>query len=649
MWANLFKMILFFLIVCLNMIANKASSQSRDTIKSVANNHKQFFIDCISKYFPLSNDDIYDHKDILNFRVLSENENIKWTNALIEKYSAKWSYSNLCLNRNINWNSDLIVAQLKKIKNYGRQLVIARDIILPVDLVSYFGYSDTLSYKVINISKDSVIVKYLPIGQLELPQNNQVRDFLHDHYSVGIDKKKVLDSLIYYFGEAKIGDIAFDFIVENMEFFNKYSLASAYPFKSLPEVDLIFMPNMLQSLIYNKKFISDQIISKIDEDFIKSIFDQYRLDQSLISIKFNSDYEFTPSVIPKSPFGEQNIDINQLFKIRDFYFKYHYGYFSEYKNIHPIYNSLTHSTFLVDSTMKDLLNHFTIPEHKFYPVKLHSNYHWWGNETRDYFLFKMDNIQFSDLKNEKTIISNNGFYTSSERKIFDSELENGKNKPFNFYINSEIGNHQIISSIEMNSYYDLLSDGYHLFISPLLHKCLINNYIEGLYYSLIDKPYKINNPEFEKRDCPLLVNRKITDQAKIRFNQIKDSIETLFIKSDFGEYCKAHSYPNLSKFELSNELILPKEYLSFIQKDKFQQLQILKTEYTLIKFYDLNVFSQDWYENIPFLRKGVKIAENGLGDYLVLLLKKDNAFELSDMVYKYEHERGELIPYLPLR
>ncbi|MEY3421884.1 MAG: hypothetical protein RIR48_2184, partial [Bacteroidota bacterium] len=305
------------------MIANKASSQSRDTIKSVANNHKQFFIDCISKYFPLSNDDIYDHKDILNFRVLSENENIKWTNALIEKYSAKWSYSNLCLNRNINWNSDLIVAQLKKIKNYGRQLVIARDIILPVDLVSYFGYSDTLSYKVINISKDSVIVKYLPIGQLELPQNNQVRDFLHDHYSVGIDKKKVLDSLIYYFGEAKIGDIAFDFIVENMEFFNKYSLASAYPFKSLPEVDLIFMPNMLQSLIYNKKFISDQIISKIDEDFIKSIFDQYRLDQSLISIKFNSDYEFTPSVIPESPFGEQNIDINQLFKIRDFYFKYH--------------------------------------------------------------------------------------------------------------------------------------------------------------------------------------------------------------------------------------------------------------------------------------------------------------------------------------
>ncbi|MEY3421298.1 MAG: hypothetical protein RIR48_1590, partial [Bacteroidota bacterium] len=190
---------------------------------------------------------------------------------------------------------------------------------------------------------------------------------------------------------------------------------------------------------------------------------------------------------------------------------------------------------------------------------------------------------------------------------------------------------------------------YHIFISPLLHKCLIDNHIEGFYYDLINKPCKINNPEFEKRDCPLLVNRKITDQAKIRFNQIKDSIETLFIKSDFGEYCKAHSYPNLSKFELSNELILPKEYLSFIQKDKFQQLQILKTEYTLIKFYDLNVFSQDWYENIPFLRKGVKIAENGLGDYLVLLLKKDNAFELSDMVYKYEHERGELIPYLPLR
>ena len=649
MWANLFKVILFFLIVCLSMMANKASSQSRDTIKSVANNHKQFFIDCVSKYYPLSHNEIDEHKDILNFRVLSENENIKWTNALIEKYSAKWSYNNLCLNRNINWNSDLIVSQLKKIKNYGRQLVIARDIILPVDLVSYFGYSDTLSYKVINISKDSVIVKYLPEAQLGATANNQVKHYLNDHYSIGIERRIKLDSLSKHLGEAYIDEVSIGFIVENKIFFNEFKLISSYPFKSLSDIERIIAPNNIYLLTHNEKFISDQIISKIDKDFIKIIFDQYRLDQSLISVKFNSDYEFTPSVIPESPFGEQNIDINQLFNIRDFYFKYHYGYFSEYKNIHPIYNSLTHSTFLVDSTMKGLLNHFTIPEHKFYPVKLHSNYHWWGNETRDYFLFKMDNIQFSDLKNEKTIISNNGFYTSSERKIFDSELENGKNKPFNFHINSEIGNHQIISSIEMNSYHDLLSGGYHLFISPLLHKCLIDNHIDGFYYDLINKPCKINNPEFERRDCPLFVNRKITDQAKIRFNQIKDSIETLFIKSDFGEYCKAHSYPNLSKFELSNELILPKEYHSFIQKDKFQQLQILKTEYTLIRFDDLNVFSQDWYENIPFLRKGVRIAENGLGDYLVLLLKKDNAFELSDMVYKYEHEIGELIPYLPLR
>jgi hypothetical protein len=41
----------------------------------------------------------------------------------------------------------------------------------------------------------------------------------------------------------------------------------------------------------------------------------------------------------------------------------------------------------------------------------------------------------------------------------------------------------------------------------------------------------------------------------------------------------------------------------------------------------------------------VLIAEDGGGDYLGYLLKPGSSFELSPVLYEFQHEIGDIVPY----
>jgi hypothetical protein len=69
-------------------------SKSEKVIADFFINDSSLFIDLISEYYPLDKSLIYKCQDRLDWQKLSINENIIWTNDLIESYLGKWNWGN---------------------------------------------------------------------------------------------------------------------------------------------------------------------------------------------------------------------------------------------------------------------------------------------------------------------------------------------------------------------------------------------------------------------------------------------------------------------------------------------------------------------------------------------------------------------------
>ena len=69
-------------------------SKSEKVITDFFINDSSLFIDLISEYYPLDKSLIDKYQDSLDWQKLSINENIIWTNDLIESYLGKWNWGN---------------------------------------------------------------------------------------------------------------------------------------------------------------------------------------------------------------------------------------------------------------------------------------------------------------------------------------------------------------------------------------------------------------------------------------------------------------------------------------------------------------------------------------------------------------------------
>jgi len=100
-------------------------------IKEIFLNNSKFFLRVIHRYYPLTEHLIEKFKDDWSFKALSQNENIKWSTELIEKYKQKWGkyyaeiykgyapievegmvdrwdWTSLSRNRSLPWSKELI-------------------------------------------------------------------------------------------------------------------------------------------------------------------------------------------------------------------------------------------------------------------------------------------------------------------------------------------------------------------------------------------------------------------------------------------------------------------------------------------------------------------------------------------------------------
>ncbi len=95
----------------------------------------------LAKYYPFRYDEMFFLVNLLDWKILSENQNIKWSIKLIEKYSDKWNWINLSSNESLPWSIELLDKFEKKF--YLGSLEANTNLFLSLELIErYLDYWD---------------------------------------------------------------------------------------------------------------------------------------------------------------------------------------------------------------------------------------------------------------------------------------------------------------------------------------------------------------------------------------------------------------------------------------------------------------------------------------------------------------------------
>jgi uncharacterized protein (DUF2344 family) len=94
-------------------------------------------------------------------------------------------------------------------------------------------------------------------------------------------------------------------------------------------------------------------------------------------------------------------------------------------------------------------------------------------------------------------------------------------------------------------------------------------------------------------------------------------------------------------FEIQKKLNV---FLSESFKNNYRNNESLENNYEYLKIQDF--FIEDSFsDSFPETFKAVMFAEQKNGDYLGLILEKENDFRLQEQVFEFLHETGEYRPY----
>jgi len=114
---------------------NKAISWSLDLHKNLAKERGEKIL-CREMHCTFTTQDIYDFEDQLNFNSLSYNEDVVWTQKLIETFKDRWNWDGLSSNSSLPWSEELIAKYQDKWDPY--QLCSNESIKWDIELVKQF-------------------------------------------------------------------------------------------------------------------------------------------------------------------------------------------------------------------------------------------------------------------------------------------------------------------------------------------------------------------------------------------------------------------------------------------------------------------------------------------------------------------------------
>lgn len=323
---------------------------------------------------------------------------------------------------------------------------------------------------------------------------------------------------------------------------------------------------------------------------------------------------------------------------------------------------------VVSNRVHKVFQKFTMTDCVNIPIKLMYNSKWYGSDTMDYWLYMFSNFETTkNILADGTILAKNMDRDSMTITDLISSAEISDPKFVQKYLASskrveEFG-YFPFKVINLNQKQDLIFDGGNLFASKELVQTIESLKILGFECRKSAQPqYKFKNtPKVNQQKRLELLLKTVgtrnifSNQKSIRkYHQIKSEISRMAkSKDDVAKILgtqNAETMPDslsrkLYEFQIKNNVLLPEFYTKAIKNPTFLKVATRGREYNkwdVLPFDRVSLIDKEWAESIPQLYRAVVIAENGLGDYLILLRKQSSPYEISSQLYALWHEMGEI-------
>jgi hypothetical protein len=557
-------------------------------------NYWERFLEHICQFHDIEISILEKYKYDLNWLAISRNKKINWNDEILEKFEDKLIWHELAWNEAITWTTELI----EKFKRRLDWYYLGRNINLPISKEFISRHRKNIFIVEDNIYLNKELISYY--NKNLLPKRELKPKLLSEGELKQLEK--TLSEKGQYFSE----------MYENL--YTQY-IIKLLDWKPLQEI-------LKSKFNYSQRYFQIKPIKKdiqgLTPEFQikgKNYFENYMEGRGFFDIQEKIDLIN----------GSLQEGLPRLYEVPRF----------SGMRFYPI--------LIVSENLKRLMPKFKIAKHKFIPIKLIPDK---LKSNLTFYILQLEYDIFTKRLDFKNII----FSQKYKKDYFDSfkekQLKKGQIKSY-----EEIQGQKSKLKKKGFNYSELVPSQYNsksdLDIFTIQDKIIVNEFvkdeIERLFPNQVEfssaQLFNIHIPQ-EKYDNK---TSRVIDEIRIQSHKIEIDKDLLFyiekkarIEERIQPFNLKDNNDKFSKIEAKLEVVFPEEFKrDYIEEGEFDHgFQFLN----ISDFYINNEYS----DRNPQTFNSVIFAENGIGDSLGLILKRESDYLLDNTVYEFYHETGEV-------
>lgn len=694
------RFIAFFIFF--SLLPSVASAQQDTVLLRFAVAHEELFRKQVSRYYSLSEAMIEQYGEDWDWYGLSSNPNLPWSEALIERYADRWSWFQLQRNPGILWTDSLI----RRYQGRIDWLDLCQNPNLPLGKKFFQKYRKEINwygmyYNPSFLKKERWVRRYrknlaYPVEPVYRPQPPYPAGQCMKYTPEWLERyqprdRKPLPEELRAVMDTPMRRISIDLLERYSDYWDWHLLLQCPDLPwSIPFVEKFWQPLLYSSSMYDSPLLFDNIYAKsLNDAVIDTVFQRLFPPGSVCfyGISAGKDrFGLLPDVCTDLGYRDTIIEkYLQFDSLRDSFPEHYFflGRFFEPPVRFADYHDWGYSrpwrsaAIVVSEKVKDVLERFRLPPHRFYPIQLHLKDDRYGQAQRPYYIFHLqrcdylyfdyDSLQFfwrqpDDWKktNQKEPVTTSIRSPDDYRQLEDSIQRSGP--PF-YSFSPE--------SHRWKAGFDVMpcksENGLNpVWVSEDVRVALEAAGAAGIKFEKVRlaKPRMLGAETEEHRAQNRLIIAAVQQEYTARGPEPEQPAVTAFLQACarrdsilaqrdvVRKLVDARALPQdtdpvlqrLRAKEIEWEVVLPEKYRQALPLRKFQSWRPEFRGYDFLGMERLSQIGQEWHKTHPFMVRGILIAENGVGDYLAFLLKPDSTYELDDTVYEIWHETGEIKP-----
>ncbi|MEZ4918180.1 MAG: SMI1/KNR4 family protein [Saprospiraceae bacterium] len=663
------------LTLLFSLVIGSVHGQQVDTFLQFVHANEELFWEIVSKNYPFSENEIDQYLGDIDFYDLSANEHIEWTAELIKKYESRlFKESTFPRNKGVRWDEPLIREFLDRDWFNWSELYFNRELTISKKLFEENKHNFVNLNFLIRETTDSVTFYYKhPYLQEEMDVESFLTKYNHTQDSTWSSNSKEVKK---YFGQ-DINTIPLDTLSKYKNVFNWYTMTRCYEINWTWNMFIRHFHDLEKRIIPDNNSIYQSLFEpRLDSISLSRLAREF--DQKVRYFKLedgDDQFGMTPDIDLVAPIRKYHV--REVFNFGDTLptslpnYKYKIGVSpigpKRFLDILFFEHGYRFPGFICSEKVKSILEAHAISQHAFYPITVTLESQWYGTDTCSYFLFVTNNASLlSELKPESIQfrISRNRYALDGIDSTLVDSLKIKSLHDFQRYIGRwhRFGEYRYreIAQIALQNQLDLLTiRGDDIFISERLMYALKDANITGIRFKKdYSKEWFFDHPTPEKIEGlnpERYFNPKISDLQKTveQYKLAKERQVQLASNHNFvSDYYKDLDRSKLDSTELKIidleiewNVVLPDVYRNYLRKNTFPKFgrEFREWGFEFVPIDRLEQVHKEWYRYVPQTFRGVLFAENGMGDYLGLLLDPDSDFKLSDTIYMFDHEYAGVV------